>query len=270
MPREVVEAAVRSAPSRIELWNIAGDSSSDFSGDNVHFTPGSTAIKMLDEKTHRMRPVSTDDMLRCGKLVEQLDAIDYSATAVVPNDVPKAIGDSIRLYALLKTTSKAIVTGAFTIEGFNVMAEMHLAGLTGVNSVSGPGMHYFQSCMSLEKLVFDAQICDIARRLSEGLEPREDFPADELFDQLLRERTLLTADHTLKYFRQEHCIPGPLIDRTQLENETSAAPDLMQRAHAEVERRLEQYEPPEVLTAEHRRDLEGVMTAAARDFKIGF
>lgn len=127
MPREVVEAAVRSAPSRIELWNIAGDSYSDLSGDNVHFTPGSTAIKMLDEKTHRMRPVSTDDMLRCGKLVEQLDAIDYSATAVVPNDVPKAIGDSIRLYALLKTTSKAIVTGAFTIEGFNVMADMHMA-----------------------------------------------------------------------------------------------------------------------------------------------
>ena len=44
----------------------------------------------------------------------------------------------------------------------------------------------------------------------------------------------------------------------------------MQRAHTEVERHLEQYEPPEVLTVEQRRDLEGVMTAAAGDFKIGF
>ena len=107
MPREVVEAAVRSAPSRIKLWNIAGDGSSDLSGDNVHFTPGSTAIKMLDGQTNQMRPVSTDDMLRYGRLVEQLDAIDYSATALVPDDVPKAIGDSLRLYALLKNTSKA-------------------------------------------------------------------------------------------------------------------------------------------------------------------
>ena len=425
MPREVVEAAVRSPPSRIELWNIAGDSSCDLSGDNIHFTPGSTAIRMLDENTHQMRPVSTDDMLRYGKLVEQLDAIDYSATAVVPSDVPKAIGDSIRLYALLKTTSKAIVTGAFTIEGFNVMAEMqlavrgtaealrakpftifsccptsplkwstttadnaarcaemgipvefiamplaglvapislvgcviqhtvetlrgivisqaarpgapilyggspgvfdmrtmtatvsaveaqmidcayievgkylglptqtytgmsdsktldaqtgfesggglYLAGLAGVNSVSGPGMHYFESCMSLEKLVFDAQLCDIARRLAAGLEPREDFPADALFDELLREKTLLTADHTLKYFRQEHCIPGPLIDRTQIQGHLGGAPDLMQRARDELEGHLARYEPPDILSPEQRRDLEGVMAAAAGDFSIGF
>jgi len=425
MPREVVEGAVRTVPSGIELWNIAGESRCDLSGDNVHFTPGSTAIKMLDGETHQMRPVSTDDMLRCGKLVEQLDAIDYSATAVVPDDVPKAIGDSIRLYALLKTTSKAIVTGAFTIEGFDVMAEMHLAvrgtrealrekpftifsccpssplkwstttadntarcaelgipvefiamplaglvspisligcviqhtietlsgivisqatcpgapilyggspgvfdmrtmaatisaveaqmidcayievgkylglptqayigmsdsktldaqagfesggglylaGLAGVNSVSGPGMHYFESCLSLEKLVFDAELCAMTRRLLAGLEPREDFPADELFDELLREKTLLTADHTLKYFRQEHCIPGPVIDRTQLQGRLGGAPDLMQRARDEVEGHLARYEPPDVLSPEQRRDLEGVMTAAAGDFSIGF
>jgi len=425
MPREVVEGAVRTVPSGIELWNIAGESRCDLSGDNVHFTPGSTAIKMLDGETHQMRPVSTDDMLRCGKLVEQLDAIDYSATAVVPDDVPKAIGDSIRLYALLKTTSKAIVTGAFTIEGFDVMAEMHLAvrgtrealrekpftifsccpssplkwstatadntarcaelgipveliamplaglvspislvgcviqhtietlsgivisqttcpgapilyggspgvfdmrtmaatisaveaqmidcayievgkylglptqayigmsdsktldaqagfesggglylaGLAGVNSVSGPGMHYFESCLSLEKLVFDAELCAMTRRLVAGLEPREDFPADALFDELLREKTLLTADHTLKYFRQEHYIPGPVIDRTQLQGRLGGAPDLMQRARDEVEGHLARYEPPDVLSPEQRRDLEGVMTAAAGGFSIGF
>jgi len=154
--------------------------------------------------------------------------------------------------------------------GFESGGGLYLAALAGVNSVSGPGMHYFESCMSLEKLVFDAQLCEITRRLVAGLEPREDLPADDLFDQLLRDKTLLTADHTLKYFRREHCVPGPLIDRTQIENDTSAAPDLMQRAHTEVQRRIEQYEPPEVLTAEQRRDLEGVMTAAAGDFKIGF
>ncbi len=125
-------------------------------------------------------------------------------------------------------------------------------------------------CLSLEKLIFDAQLCDITRRLIAGLEPREDFPADVLFDELLREKTLLAADHTLKYFRQEHCIPGPLIDRTQVQNGTSATPDLIQRAHTEVARHIEHYEPPEVLTAEQRRDLEGVMTAAAGEFKIGF
>jgi len=423
MPREIVEAAVKSAPSRIELWNMDGSSCCDLSGDNVHFTPGSSAIKMLDENTHKIRPSVLEDMHRFNKVAEQLDGIDYSSTAIVPNDVPEAIGDSIRLYSLLKSTSKAIVTGAFTIDGFNVMADMllavrgtkealrekpfsifsscptpplkwnetsadatvrcaelgipvefiamplagmvspislvgcviqhavetlsgivisqttrpgapvlyggsagalnmtkmtaafatveaemincayvevgkylglptqayigesdsktldaqmgfeaggglHLAGLTGINSVSSPGMHYFGACFSLEKLVFDTQLCELTHRLVAGLEPREDFPADDLFDELLTQDTLLMSKHTLKYFRQEHCIPGPLIDRTQsLEDDTVP---LMQRAQAEVERHIEQYEPPDVLSADQYRDLEGIMKTAAGDFKIDF
>lgn len=425
LPRGLVESSLASAPRRIELWDIAGGTCCDLSGDNVHFTPGSAAIKMLDHETDLMRPAAIDDMLRYGRLVERLAAIDYSATAVVPSDVPRAIGDSIRLYALLKATSKAIVTGAFSIEGFDVMRELHLAvrgtrealrdkpftvfsccpssplkwptttadntmkcaelgipvelismplaglvgpislvgcviqhtvetlsgvvisqttrpgapilyggspgvfdmrsmaasisaleaqmiacacaevgrhlhlptqayigmtdsklldtqagfesgtgtylaALAGINSISGPGMLYFESCQSLEKLVFDAEICAMARRLVAGIQPREDFPADDLFDELLRDGSLLTADHTLKYFRQEHHIPGAVIDRTQVRQPAQRPADLRRRAHAEVQRHLREYEPPEVLSREQRGDLEGVMAAAAGDFKIGF
>jgi hypothetical protein len=37
-----------------------------------------------------------------------------------------------------------------------------------------------------------------------------------------------------------------------------------------VEGHLEQYEPPDVLAVEQRRDLEGVMAAAAGGFEISF
>jgi trimethylamine--corrinoid protein Co-methyltransferase len=423
LTRDVVEASLRTVPRRIELWDIAGAASCELSGDNVHFTPGSTAIKVLDYRANRMRPARTDDMLRFYRLVEQLDAIDYSSTAIVPADVPKGVSDSIRLYALLKTTSKAIVTGAFTIEGFDVMTELqlavrgtrealrdkpftifsccptsplkwstttadnamkcaelgipveliamplaglvapitlvgcvlqhtvetlsgvvisqvtrpgapvlyggspgtfdmrsmaatissleaqmincacaevgkhlglptqayigmsdgkfldaqagfesgtgvYLAGLAGINSISGPGMHYFESCQSLEKLVFDAETCAMTRHLVAGMEPREDFPADRLFEELLAEQSLLTADHTLKYFRQEHYIPGPVIDRSQLRDDAARGPDLRRRAHAEVTRHLKSYEPPEVLSAEQRGALDGVMAAAAPEVKM--
>ncbi len=425
MPRPVVEAAVASSPKRIELWNIAGDACCDLSGENVHFTPGSAAIRILDHASGRMRPVTTDDLLRYGRLVERLDAIDYSATALVPSDVPQGIGDSIRLYALLKATTKPIVTGAFTIGGFDVMTNLqlavrgtrealrkkpftifsccptsplswsdvtadnamkcaelgipielismplaglvapislvgcliqhtletlsgivisqttrpgapvlyggspgsldmrslvpaiasveaqmidcayaeigkrlglptqayiglsdsksldgqagfesgtglYLAALAGINSISGPGMLCFESCQSLEKLVFDAETCAMARRLISGLEPRDDFPADALFGELVREQSLLASEHTLKHFRDEHYIPGPAIDRTQF-HETAADPrDLRERAHAEVERHLAHYEPPDILSAEQRRDLEGIMKAAAGEYSLRF
>ena len=423
--RGLVDRCIQSAPRQVKLWNIPGTEWCDLSGDRVHFTPGSAAIKMLDYDSNRMRLATTEDMLQYCRLVEQLDPIDYSATAVVPSDVPERIGDSIRLYALLKTTRKPIVTGAFSIEGFDVMtglqlavrgtrqalkekpftvfsacptsplkwstltsdntmkcaelgipvefiamplsglvapislvgcviqhtvetlsgivisqttcpgapilyggspgifdmrtmaatisaveAQMidcaytevgkhlglptqayigmsdskfldgqaglesgtgtYLAALAGINSVSGPGMLYFESCQSLEKLVFDAEICQMARRLAAGLEVREDFPADALFAELLRDRTLLTSDHTLKYFRREHHIPGPVIDRTQAREDAPPSPDLRERAHAEVQRHLRAYEPPEVLSPDQLRELDNAMRSAAGDFSIGF
>ena len=77
--------------------------------------------------------------------------------------------------------------------GFESGTGAYLAALAGINSISGPGMLYFESCQSLEKLVFDAETCGIARRLIAGVEPGEDFPCDDLFGQLLREGQLLTS-----------------------------------------------------------------------------
>jgi len=52
-----------------------------------------------------------------------------------------------------------------------------LAALSGINNISGPGMLDFESCLSLEKLVLDNDICGMALRLLRGIEPKEDFPS---------------------------------------------------------------------------------------------
>ncbi|MHC4718689.1 MAG: trimethylamine methyltransferase family protein [Planctomycetota bacterium] len=66
LTREIVESSVRSAPGRVELWNVAGTTRCDLSGDNVHFTPGSAAIRMLDHATNRMRPATDRSVLHGG------------------------------------------------------------------------------------------------------------------------------------------------------------------------------------------------------------
>ena len=50
-------------------------------------------------------------------------------------------------------------------------------------------------------------------RLLEGIEPREDFPAIPIFQELLREKHLLIAEHTRRHLREEITFPGPVIDR---------------------------------------------------------
>jgi len=122
----IINKAVQTCPENIQLWDIKGERYKNLGGDNVHFTPGSAAIKIYDSDNDSIRLCQCRDMMIFNILVEQLPNIDYSATSIVPNDVPKDYGDSVRLFTLLVTTSKSIVTGAFTIEGFDRMLEMML------------------------------------------------------------------------------------------------------------------------------------------------
>src|SRR4030042_2260624 len=66
-----------------------------------------------------------------------------------------------------------------------------LATLAGINNISGPGMIDFESCISLEKLLLDNELCGMVLRLVKGIEPKEDFPSLPHFEELLKDEPLL-------------------------------------------------------------------------------
>jgi len=83
-----------------------------------------------------------------------------------------------------------------------------LGVLAGVNNMSGAGMLELESCLSLEKLVIDDDICGMALRLADGICPAEgDLPSAPLFEELLAEGHLLRSEHTLDHFRN-HFYPS--------------------------------------------------------------
>ena len=415
----MVEAALDATPLSFSLYDLAGRESHRFDGARTHFTPGSAAINILDRSTGAIRPGVTADLVRLAKLVGGLERMDAQSTALVSSDVPEAVSDSYRLFINLLYCGKAVVTGAFTIEGFAVMRELlltvrgtaealaarppalftccptsplrwtdegvrnlvdcarsgipveivpvpltgfmapvtlvgtliqhtaevlsgvviaqlaqpgapllfggspaifdlryettpmgavetsmltsaaaeigrrlgmptqgyialsdskaldaqagletgigaTLATLAGIDNVSGPGMLDFESCQSLEKLVVDHEICKMTDRLRAGIEPRDDFPAQPLLEELLAEKHLLIADHTRRHLRAELGFPGPVIDRTSrprwLEE---GGRTLGERAAAEVDRLLADA-APSPLDEDARRELEVIMAAAAR------
>jgi len=138
-----------------------------------------------------------------------------------------------------------------------------LAALAGVNSVSGPGMLDYVLVFSLEKLVFDDELCAQALHFVRDFGPKEDLPTLDLVRHLLNEQHLITAEHTLKYWPQELYLPSRLFDRDNRENWVKqGSHDLMARAKTEVERRLNTYTPPETdpaLDMELRRIIQGGM-----------
>jgi trimethylamine--corrinoid protein Co-methyltransferase len=418
IPPGTVDAALRTAPAVVPLFDALGQATHELGGDNVYFTPGSAAIHVLEERTGRIRPPTTADYVRYAKLVSGLPHLASQSTALIPADVPEAVSDSYRLFLSLLLGEKPVVTGAFSAEGFAVMRDLQLAvrgsaealrekplclfsccptaplrwsratsqnvidcaragvpvefvsmpltgfvapgtlvgsivqhaaetlsgvvlsqaaapgapmlwggspaifdirhettpmgaietmmldcanaevgrrlglptqgyialsdakaldaqagletgmgavlaALSGINSVSGPGMLDFESCQSLEKLVVDDAICGMAARLRRGIEPREDFPSRPLFEELLREGHLLIAAHTRRYFKEQVVLPGPVIERAPLGRwREEGATTLGARASREVEKRVAAWTPSRV-PDDDKRALRERMTAAA-------
>jgi trimethylamine--corrinoid protein Co-methyltransferase len=139
-----------------------------------------------------------------------------------------------------------------------------LAALAGINNISGPGMLDFESCQSLEKLVLDNEICGMVLRLTEGIEPKEDFPSVPRFEELIKDGHLLISKHSRRFLREEHYMPGPAIDRANSARwEEEGSVTLRERAHREVERLIKAYEPSR-LPDSTKKELEKLMTAEAR------
>ncbi|MFH1417872.1 MAG: trimethylamine methyltransferase family protein [Planctomycetota bacterium] len=399
IPGSLIDRALKAAPTGFKLFDVLGSETHDLSGHNVHFTPGSAAINVLDYDSNQIRTPTTGDYVDYVKVAGGLKYIASQSTAFIPGDVHEKISDSYRLYLSLLFGTKPVVTGAFTIDAFNVMRDLQiavrggeaalrakpltifsccptaplkwsdvtsqnvvdcakwgipveyismplsgfvapvslvgslvqhtaetlsgvvisqltgpgtpvlyggspaifdvryettpmgavetqmidcacneigkhlglptqayialsdakrldaqagiessmgatLAALSGINSISGPGMLDFESCISLEKLALDNEICGMMLRMLRGIEPREDFPARPLFEELLAEKHLLISKHTRRYLREEHFMPGPAIDRANRSRwEEEGGRTLRQRAHAEVKRLVASWEP---------------------------
>ena len=411
----IIDQALAAVPRSFRMFDVVGNETHNFEGDNVYFTPGSAAINILDSAGGSMRPPNTADYVRYVKLTSGLRYIASQSTAFIPADVPEKISDSYRLYLSLLYGEKPVVTGAFTIEAFEVMKDLQLAvrgseqalrdkpltifsccptaplkwsdvtsqnlvdcarwsipvelismplsgfmapvtlvgslvqqtaenlsgvvisqlanpghpmlwggspaifdvrfetppmgavetmmldcanseigkrlgmptqgyialsdakqldsqagletsmgatlaALSGINSISGPGMLDFESCQSLEKLVVDNEICGMTYRLLEGIEAREDFPSIPIFQELLREKHLLIADHTRRHLREEIWYPGPAIDRANRARWMKEGQrTLVERAAGEVERLIGKYVPsrlPEEIKTELTRLME--------------
>ena len=121
-----------------------------------------------------------------------------------------------------------------------------LAALAGVNSVAGPGMLDFVLTFSLPKLVFDNEVCGQALHFCREISPLDDLPSQALVDHLMNEGHLITAEQTLEHWPQELYLTDPVIDRTTRDTaDKSGGPSLVERACAEVDRRLAACRPVE-------------------------
>jgi trimethylamine--corrinoid protein Co-methyltransferase len=146
--------------------------------------------------------------------------------------------------------------------GFESGIGATLGALAGINMISGPGMLDFESCFSLEKLVIDAEIVGMAKRMLNGVVQHESPIALDLIRQVGHSGKFLSTDHTRKWFRKELFIPSSVVDRDfRRQWEEKGSKDATQRAHERVESLIAAYSAKE-MTKELVSELEGITLKA--------
>jgi len=417
IPEKLVQTALGMRTSEFDLYDLSGNQVVHYGEDQIHFTPGSGGITILDSETQKQRSADTDDYVKFIKLVEMLPQVDAQSTAFITNDVPEAIGDLYRLYLALNFMRKPIITGAFEKDTWWTMKDMlvaaagsekelvrkpiavfdvcpspplkwsditcqnlidcaktnipaqlismpmtganspvtlagavvqhtaeclsgvvihqlvnpgapivwggspaifdmrkgttpmgaigtwmincayvqvgkelglpthsylgmsdakivdaqcglesassFFAALAGANMISGPGMMDYESCLSCEKLVVDAEILGMAKRLVAGIDGRQTPIALDIIQELGHKGMYLSHPHTIKWFREEVYIPSDVIDRDTVEAwEKKGAKSTWERAQDRVQDLLSNYQPSPIST-DVKKELRDITTRAA-------
>lgn len=420
---EIIDKALISVPTSFKLFDTFKNETHHFTGSKIHFTPGSSAINILDNERNTFRKPYTEDYISYVKVIEQLPYIASQSTAFIPADVPEQISDSYRLFLSLLYGTKPVVTGMFTINSFEVMFKLlqtirgsrkelleyplslftccpvsplqwsevasqnlydcasnsipieivsmplagfsspvtivgtliqhtaevlsgiiisqlinpgtpvlfggsaaifdirHqttpmgaietmmltcgyneigkylkiptqayislsdskqldaqagfetgmgavLAGLSGINEISGPGMLEFINGFSLGKLVLDNEICGQILHMTNGVSPKDDFPAIPIMQDLLNDGHLLISNHSHQYLTKEQIFPGDLINRsTLLDWQKSGSKSLKERAQIQIKILLKNYEENN-LPKDKKKDLFNLMQIEANKFEM--
>jgi trimethylamine--corrinoid protein Co-methyltransferase len=144
--REMIEQALQTVPDSFKLYDAHGEQTHSLGGANVHFTPGSAALNVLDYETKELRKPTTGDYVDYVKVVSQLEHIASQSTAFIPADVHEQISDSYRLFLSLMYGHKPVVTGTFTIDSFEVMKNLQVAVRGSEEALAEKPLAIFSAC----------------------------------------------------------------------------------------------------------------------------
>ncbi|MCX8160483.1 MAG: trimethylamine methyltransferase family protein [Candidatus Saccharicenans sp.] len=146
--RDLVEQSLKTCPSEIRLFDLDGSREYLVGQDEVHYDPGSAAIKILDSETQKEREARTSDLVTLYRLVETLENLDFQSTALVSTDVPKEIADIYRLYLGLLFCRKPFVTGIFRVESLRPMLDLLVAVRGDEKRLAEKPLAIFDACPS--------------------------------------------------------------------------------------------------------------------------
>ncbi len=165
-PAGLTEWAVRTAPSRITMYDRDGNRCMVLEDGKTYYGPGPTNTYFRDPRTgERRRPVLKDNE-EVGRVCDALPNIDFVEDLGTPTGVTDTLADVYAFYALVRNTRKPIVHWGFDIEQYEDIVAMAAAVAGGLEKLqqrpfislySEPSSPLMHSREAISKAVFAAK-----------------------------------------------------------------------------------------------------------------
>lgn len=124
IPGWLVEQCIRSAPSRITVYNRLGDEAMRLEGRKIHYGLGTDLIKTRDVRTGELRASTLEDVKNAARVVDYCSDIDFVASFALPNEAKTNMMYIECFRAELENTVKPIFFTAAGCEDLAVMIEI--------------------------------------------------------------------------------------------------------------------------------------------------
>lgn len=135
IPTGLSEWAVRTAPSRILLYDRNGNKRITLEGYRSHFGPGPTNTYHIDPNTEVRRKPILSDTENVGKVCEALTNIDFVQDLGTPDDVTLTLADVHAFSALVRNTTKPIVHWGFDIDQYQDIIDIASVVVGGLENL---------------------------------------------------------------------------------------------------------------------------------------
>jgi len=129
IPSFLVDEALRTAPSRITIFDRKGRPAMHMEERNSHFGTGTDTPNVIDPYTGERRPTRGEDVNNAVRLCDSLPNIDFvgSMGSVAEHEVPARISDSHNFFRICTNTTKPVFFTCWSLEGLQNIHEMAVA-----------------------------------------------------------------------------------------------------------------------------------------------
>ena len=162
----LVERAVRSAPSRITIYDRNGNPAMFLEGRNVYFGTGSDCPHLLDSSTGERRDFLSKDVVDAVRLADALPNIDFVMSMGLAADIEKKLQYQYKYAAMIRYSTKPQVITAANKESLNDLVDIAAVALGGREEVTRkpifvlydePTSPLVHTTEAIEKLLFMAE-----------------------------------------------------------------------------------------------------------------